>query len=79
MHYPPAWHAYIDKKEALVYRANHALQSVIVEPGNHTIELVCHPDSYFFYKNISIASVSLIYLILLGQLSIYYYRVKFRK
>ena len=79
VYYPPAWHAYIDNNEVISHRTNHAFQSIIVEAGKHSIELRCNPDSYFFYKNISIASVSFIYLLLLGYLVRNYYLMKIHK
>jgi len=64
--YPPGWKIYIDGNEvAKIYKTDHAVQSVVVPEGEHKVEVVCHPDSYFFYKNISWASVSIIYFIIL--------------
>ncbi|MCP5063458.1 MAG: YfhO family protein, partial [Ignavibacteriae bacterium] len=63
--YPPGWEIYIDGNEVeKIYKTDHAVQSIVVTEGNHKVEVVCHPDSYFFYKNISWASVGIIYLII---------------
>ncbi len=67
--YPPGWKIYIDGKEVdKIYKTDHAVMSVIVPEGNHKIDVICHPDSYFFYKNVSWAAVSIIYLIILVSL-----------
>ena len=65
--YPPGWKIYIDDKQVgKIYKTDHAVMSVIVPEGNHKIEVICHPDSFFFYRNVSWASVSLIYLIIIA-------------
>ncbi|MBI4658127.1 MAG: hypothetical protein HY735_04620 [Verrucomicrobia bacterium] len=42
----PAWRAYLDGQSTLIWRANHAFQSVQVPPGNHRIKLV-YEDHHF--------------------------------
>jgi hypothetical protein len=65
--YPPGWKIYIDDKQVeKIYKTDHAVMSVTVPEGNHKIEVICHPDSFFFYRNVSWASVSLIYLIIIA-------------
>ncbi|MEE9430934.1 MAG: hypothetical protein V3V16_07845 [Melioribacteraceae bacterium] len=65
LYYPPGWKIYIDGNEVeKIYKTDHAVQSIVVPKGNHKVEVVCHPDSYFFYKNVSWASVGIIYLII---------------
>jgi len=64
-YYPPGWKIFIDGTSVKkVYRTNHAIQSIYVEKGNHKIEIVFEPNSYYQYKNIAWASVSIIYLII---------------
>ena len=48
----------------MISQIHHAIQSIYLESGNHNIEIVFDPDSFFFYKNIAWASVSIIYLII---------------
>jgi len=65
LHYPPGWHLYIDDREIqAVYKTNHALQSVVIAPGQHSVDLRFEPASY--YRNVAYASVSLgiVYLII---------------
>ncbi len=77
MDYPPAWKIFIDgEKVEKIYRTDHAIQSVIVKAGQHKVEVKCEPDSYFFYKNISVASVSIIYLVILASLVLAFKRKK---
>lgn len=67
--YPPGWKIYIDGKHVdKIYKTDHAVMSVIVPEGNHKVEVVCHPDSFFLYRNVSWASVGIIYLVLLLSL-----------
>jgi hypothetical protein len=57
LYYPPGWKIFVDGEEIdKIYKTNHALQSVIIPPGNHEVELRFHPDSYF--RNITLATVS---------------------
>jgi uncharacterized membrane protein YfhO len=64
-YYPPGWKIYIDDNEVeKIYRTDHALQSVLITKGNHKVKVAFHPDSYFFYKNVAWASVSIIYIII---------------
>jgi len=44
--YYPGWHAYIDSKEAKVYRTNYAMRAVVLPQGSHTIILRFEPSSF---------------------------------
>ena len=66
--YPPGWKIYIDNKPVnKIYKTDHAVMSVVVPEGKHKVEVACHPDSFFFYRKVSWASVGLIYLIFAGS------------
>ncbi len=66
--YPPGWKIYIDNKPVnKIYKTDHAVMSIVVPEGKHKVEVVCHPDSFFFYRKVSWASVGLIYLIVAGS------------
>ena len=76
-YYPPGWHIYLDDtKVPEIYKTNHALQSILVPEGNHTVELRFEPES--FYRNVTYAAVAsgIIYLTILLSL-IMMYRNKF--
>jgi len=63
--YPPGWKIYIDEKPAKkIYKTDHAVMSIVVPEGNHKIDVVCHPDSFFLYRKVSWASVGIIYFII---------------
>jgi len=73
VYYPPGWKIYIDGQQVeKVYRANHAIQSIVVPAGEHKIELRFEPDSY--YNDIRMASISLgiLYLVIALSLIINY-------
>ena len=58
VYYPPGWKISIDDEAVdMVYKTNHAMQSIIVPAGEHRVDLRFEPDSY--YKNIWLASLSL--------------------
>lgn len=78
--YPPGWKIYIDEKKVdKIYKTDHAVMSIVIPKGNHKVDVICHPDSYFFYKNVSWASVSIIYLIILISLFFTFRREKLLK
>jgi hypothetical protein len=53
--YEPGWKAYIDGKQARVYRADYLLMGVFVDGGKHSVEFRYEPDSTAF--NISFITV----------------------
>ena len=69
--YPPGWKYYLDGnlKEG-IYKTDHAIQSVVVPKGEHTVELRFEPDSYHKNLKLSYASISIIYLIIAVSLVI---------
>jgi hypothetical protein len=73
-YYPPGWKALLDGQPvAKVYKTDHAIQSIIVPPGEHAVTLRFEPDSYYNNLAISYASMSLIYLLILAGL-LYHHR-----
>ena len=66
VYYPPGWKIFIDGTPTPhIYKTDHAVQSVVVPAGHHTIDLRFEPDSY--YRDVTIATVSagIIYLTIL--------------
>ena len=69
VYYPPGWKISMDGQPVKkVYKADHAIQAIVVPAGEHRVMLKFHPDSYFRDIKISYASLGIIYLILLGSL-----------
>jgi hypothetical protein len=54
--YYPGWVAFVDGQETPVVRADYALTSVPLNPGNHTVKLAFRPSSFRVGLSISIVS-----------------------
>ena len=46
---------YIDGKEQPYFRADYVLRAAKLEAGNHKLEFIFHPTSYYAGENISLA------------------------
>ncbi len=55
--YYPGWQAFIDNKPADILRVDYALRGLIIDAGNHKIELIFHPKSFFYGLYISFISL----------------------
>ncbi|BAX80007.1 YfhO family protein [Labilibaculum antarcticum] len=66
MYYQPGWNAYIDGKEAKHFRANYVLRGMRLPEGNHQIEFKFEPKGYFIGEKISLASMIIFFLLLIG-------------
>lgn len=63
VYFPWGWKATIDGKEAPIGRVNYVLRAMRVPAGQHTVEMLFDPESIKVTDRISIASVSLIYVL----------------
>ena len=73
IYYPPGWKITVNGNEIdKIYRLNHAVQGIILPPGNHEVVLNFHPDSY--YSDVRYAGISLIiiYLVIIGSVINYF-------
>lgn len=61
----PGWTAYIDGEEVPLIRANFTLRAVQIPAGEHEVELIFHPNSYYVGEKISFGSTLLISLLIL--------------
>ena len=75
--YNKGWKAYIDGKESSYFRANYLLRAMVIPEGEHTIEFVFEPNSYYVGKNLAIGGS--IFLILALILALYYEWKKTKK
>lgn len=68
--YYPGWKAFVDNKEAKIYRANYTFRAIVVPRGKHNIKFEYQPESLKI--GMMISSVSLVLLVIL-----YLVRTKF--
>ncbi len=66
--YYPGWHAYVDGVEIKIYKADFAFRAVTVPAGEHIVEMVYEPES--FYNGLKISLVAFGILICLGFLAV---------
>lgn len=63
------WHVTVDGKEADHIRVNYLLRAMKVPAGNHTIEFSFKPEKYYKGERISLASSSIILLLIIGAMA----------
>ncbi|QXV66597.1 YfhO family protein [Mucilaginibacter achroorhodeus] len=64
--YDKGWKMLIDGVEQPYYRANYVLRAATIPVGNHKVEFIFHPASYYTGENISLAGSVLLILALGG-------------
>ena len=57
---------FIDGAEQPYFRANYILRAAQIPAGNHKIEFIFHPNSYYTGEKISLAGSFLLLLLLSG-------------
>jgi hypothetical protein len=62
IYYKNGWTMYIDGKETPYFRADYLLRAAKIPVGNHDIEFVFHPASYYTGEGISLAGSVLLVL-----------------
>ncbi len=62
IYYDKGWAMYIDGKETPYFRADYLLRAAKIPVGNHDIEFVFHPASYYTGESISLAGSILLVL-----------------
>ena len=65
IYYNKGWKMYIDGVEKPYFRADYVLRAAKLEAGNHKLEFIFHPTSYYAGENISLAG-SIILVLALG-------------
>ena len=76
IYYDKGWDAFIDGKLSPYFRANYVLRAMKVPAGKHTIEFKFEPKSYVIGNNISLASSSILILLLIGILGGEFFKKK---
>ncbi|MFT6323670.1 MAG: hypothetical protein ACJAWO_001225, partial [Halieaceae bacterium] len=67
IYYPVGWTAVIDGNEVPIGRANYLLRTIEVPAGEHDIEFVFAPSSFYVGENIALAGSIVLILLLLGS------------
>ena len=68
IYYDKGWKMYIDGKEAPYFRADYVLRAAQIPVGNHKVEFIFHPASYYTGEKISLAGSILLVLALGGAI-----------
>jgi hypothetical protein len=66
IYYDKGWKMLIDGVEQPYYRADYLLRAATIPVGNHKVEFIFHPTSYYAGENISLAGSILLVLALGG-------------
>jgi hypothetical protein len=75
IYYDKGWKMYIDGKEAPYFRADYLLRAAQLPVGNHKVEFIFHPASYYTGEKISLAG-SILLILALGGAAYTGYRKK---
>ena len=68
IYYDKGWKMYIDGKESPYFRADYILRAAQIPVGNHKIEFIFHPASYYTGEKVSLAGSILLVLALGGAI-----------
>ena len=66
IYYKEGWKMYIDGVEQPYFRADYLLRAAVIPVGNHKVEFIFHPASYYTGEDISLAGSILLVLALGG-------------
>jgi hypothetical protein len=77
IYYDKGWTMFIDGVEQPYFRANYILRAALIPSGNHKIEFIFHPDSYYTGEKVSLAGSVLLVLILTGAAFIRFRKTKY--
>ncbi|MFB9842170.1 YfhO family protein [Mucilaginibacter ginsenosidivorans] len=66
IYYDKGWTMYVDGKEQPYFRADYLLRAAVIPVGNHKVEFIFHPASYYTGEKISLAGSILLVLALGG-------------
>jgi uncharacterized membrane protein YfhO len=66
IYYDKGWKMLIDGKEQPYFRADYLLRAAIIPAGNHKIDFIFHPASYYTGETVSTAGSVFLVLLLAG-------------
>jgi hypothetical protein len=66
IYYDKGWKMYVDGKESPYFRADYILRAAQLPIGNHKVEFIFHPASYYVGEKISLVGSILLVLALAG-------------
>ncbi len=66
IYYDKGWKMYIDGAEKPYFRADYVLRGAVIPVGNHKVEFIFHPASYYTGEGISLAGSALLVLLLIA-------------
>ncbi len=66
IYYPAGWNAYVDDARVHIYRANHFLRAIFLEPGEHKIEFRYRPLAFIVGWWMSIVAFSLLFIAIIA-------------
>lgn len=75
IYYDKGWNAYVDGKPAEYFRANYLLRAMSLPAGEHKIEFKFEPQSYAT-GNLLRSIATVLFLLAVGALAVYYYKRK---
>lgn len=70
VYFPWGWHATIDGKPAEISRVNYILRGIDIPAGHHTVEMWFDPDSLHTTTTVATVAVIIIYLLIIGALTL---------
>ena len=68
IYYNRGWKMLIDEKEQPYFRADYLLRAAQIPSGNHKVEFIFHPSSYYIGEDISLAGSVLLIAALFGAI-----------
>lgn len=79
IYYPYGWKAFIDGKEAGIFRVNYILRAINVPAGTHQISMVFEPDSVKKGNTMSAIFIFIMYATILSFIVVGIYKVRKRR